>query len=334
MRCARGDGFFLLRYDRASGGGPPGEAPVTDSTKRTASVPTMETEDTTVRNTQVGASQAGQREHGVVMVLAGPNHGELIVLESDDTSIGRGRGCHVCIADEGLSRLHARIVRRADGFWVQDAGSKNGTYLRGERLTGAERLKDGDRIALGADTVLRFSLQDYLEHDAARRTVELTIRDPLTQLFNRRHLEERLVSEFGYAERHRTTLHVMMLDLDHFKDVNDGFGHQAGDRVLRQVAAALQDTLRVEDIVGRYGGEEFLVVTRGIGEQGAHVLAERLRACVENLQTTWEERPIKVTVSIGVAVRTDAHKTGAELVADADAALYRAKGAGRNRIEL
>jgi two-component system cell cycle response regulator len=292
----------------------------------------METEDTTVRHTQVDASQPGRRDHGTVMVLAGPNHGALIVLEADDTSIGRGRGCHICISDDGLSRLHARILRRADGFWVQDAGSKNGTYLRGERLTAPARLEDGDRIALGVDTVLRFSLQDHLEHDAARRTVELTIRDPLTQLFNRGHLEERLISEFGYAERHHTTLHVMMLDLDHFKEVNDSFGHQAGDRVLRQVAATLQDTLRVEDIVGRYGGEEFLVVTRGIGDEGAHVLAERLRARIEALQTTWEERPVRITVSVGVAERTDAHKTCQQLVADADAALYRAKSAGRNRV--
>ena len=305
---------------------------MTDSKTRPVSAPTMETEDTTVRHTQVDASQPGHREHGTVMVLAGPNHGALIVLEADDTTIGRGRGCSICISDEGLSRLHARIVRRADGFWVQDAGSKNGTYLRGERLVRGEKLEDGDRIALGADTVLRFSLQDHLEADAARRTIELTIRDPLTQLFNRRHLDERLVSEFGYAERHGTKLHVLMLDLDHFKDVNDTYGHQAGDRVLRQVALKLQETLRVEDIVGRYGGEEFLVVTRGIGDEGVHVLAERLRSRIEGLQTTWMERPVHVTVSIGVAERTAAHKSGPQLVADADAALYRAKSGGRNRI--
>lgn len=293
-----------------------------------------DTEETTAHLSDVESVREGDRTHGMVLVLAGPQNGTLFILDQPEITIGRGRANQIYLNDEGLSRRHARISRRADGFYLEDLHSKNGTFCQRQRVREPRRLIDGDRITMGANTVLRFTLQDSLEREASRQTVELTIRDPLTQLLNRRHLEDRLRGEFAYASRHGTRLHVLMVDLDHFKEVNDEHGHQAGDKVLRAVAAALERTLRVEDVIGRYGGEEFLVVARGIDTVGIEALADRLRKVIEDLDVHWESKTLKITASIGVATVSTELDTPEKLVAAADEAMYRAKGEGRNRTAL
>jgi diguanylate cyclase (GGDEF)-like protein len=173
-------------------------------------------------------------------------------------------------------------------------------------------------------------LQDELkERNADLERLSRT--DTLTGLPNRRHLQERLVEAAASAVRRNDTMAVLMVDVDHFKRVNDTFGHEAGDRVLHDVAATLQRACRAEDVVGRWGGEEFLVVAPITTAAGAGVLAERVRAAVATEPVQLAEAECPITVSIGVAAGTGDVEG---LLRKADAALYASKDGGRNRVTV
>jgi len=159
--------------------------------------------------------------------------------------------------------------------------------------------------------------------------------DALTRIWNRSAIIGRLEHEISRARREKRALAVAMLDIDHFKKVNDAHGHQAGDGVLREVAARLKALLRPYDAVGRYGGEEFLIILPGCDADDAAGLAERLREAVACEEVNVGEKTIPVTVSLGVSCLADADDPdAAQLVRLADDALYRAKAGGRNRVEL
>jgi diguanylate cyclase (GGDEF)-like protein len=169
---------------------------------------------------------------------------------------------------------------------------------------------------------------------AERRSFELAMKDMLTGLSNRRAISDELHAAVAGARRQGQLLSVLLLDIDHFKKINDGYGHQAGDAVLRNVAKTLQSRLRAQDQIGRFGGEEFLVVLPDTGVQGALILAEALRAAAEATPTPWGGQPIPATVSIGArGGLITPNDTPDSLVAEADAAMYRAKQGGRNRVE-
>ncbi len=181
-------------------------------------------------------------------------------------------------------------------------------------------------------------LNDALEELQEKNTLltRLSTTDSLTGLRNRAYLDDALVGEFSRARRLETDLTILMVDIDHFKRVNDRYGHQAGDGVLRQVAELIRGNLRTSDIAGRYGGEEFLIIlTARESGDGGLVFAERLRMNVEDLicvDATGNH--FNVTLSAGVATLCPEHANVDDLVSDADAALYRAKNSGRNRSEV
>jgi len=271
---------------------------------------------------------------GTLTLLSEPNPGAVYPIDDEGVVIGRTLDASLHIDDAGLSRKHARIYRVDGDYFVEDLGSTNGTTVNGERIKAPQRLDDGMRILLGKSTVLRFSLQDKLEQEAAKRVYEQTVRDGLTGLHNRRYLEDRLQTEFSYAIRHGVPLGVMVVDADHFKRINDTHGHQAGDAVLKALGKILQAVPRMEDMAARYGGEEFVVIARGVGLEGTVALAERIRTQVMDEKFAFEGKQIPVTVSIGVTA-TDhrRHQSPSAMVAAADNALYRAKSGGRNRVE-
>lgn len=172
-------------------------------------------------------------------------------------------------------------------------------------------------------------------HQAAMKKLEMVSRiDGLTQLFNRAHWQLRLSEEFSRAMRYETPLALIMFDLDHFKRVNDTYGHLGGDAVLCQVARIVRASVRENDIAGRYGGEEFGIILPSTSESGAMVLAERLRKTIEASPVPFEEKQIDVTSSLGIAEFQPGVKDFEQLIAMADAALYRAKETGRNRVIL
>jgi diguanylate cyclase (GGDEF)-like protein len=171
--------------------------------------------------------------------------------------------------------------------------------------------------------------------EAQRALREEATHDALTRLLNRRAILELLDKEIARAGRSGDALGVVLVDIDHFKRVNDELGHQAGDLVLREVATRLQQAARASDHVGRYGGEEFLVVLPSLKPEAAVAVAERLRRLVGERAVDASGRALSITLSAGVAVATDPSGTTAErLIEAADRALYAAKNAGRNRVEV
>jgi two-component system cell cycle response regulator len=270
---------------------------------------------------------------GTLTVLVGGDVGAVFTLDQAVTMLGRDAQATVSIDDDGVSRNHARIVLSNGVYDLEDLGSTNGTFVGRERVQGRVRLVDGSRLLLG-NTLLRFALQDQIEREASRRIYEMSVRDGLTGVFNRRYFDERLTSEFAFAARHGSASCVLLVDIDYFKRVNDRHGHQAGDMVLRRVAAELRSGIRTEDVLARYGGEEFAVLARGIDPAGARLFAERVRLMAERAHIVWEDVHVPVTISIGLAHNHagPAVAKAERLVAEADAALYGAKQAGRNRV--
>ena len=291
---------------------------------------------TTLRvDVQPTAAPAGARR-GVLTVLAGAPPGMLLTIGDSELTLGRTDEASVTFEDESLSRRHARFFSAHGSWFVEDLESTNGTFVNGALVREPTVLEDGARIQLGPNLVLRFTRQDDSELEATRRVYEASVRDALTGTYNRHFLDERIRAELSYANRHGTALSALFVDADHFKQVNDTHGHAAGDAVLRALARLLLDAMRSEDIVARFGGEEFVVLVRGVGEVGVLAIAERVRASVEALEIVHEGARIPITVSVGVATSSPARafETSEELLAVADAALYRANEAGRNKLWL
>jgi diguanylate cyclase (GGDEF)-like protein len=273
------------------------------------------------------------RDRCLLTMLQGPTPGSIQPV-TGEMVLGRGEDLPARIDDRGMSRLHARIFMVAGRFHVEDLGSTNGTRVNGERISTQRPLEDGDRIQLGESTLLKVTLVDAAEEEAARKLYESAVRDPLTGIYNRGHFDERLTGEFAYALRTQEPLTIMLLDLDHFKRVNDTHGHQAGDAVLTAAARALGGIVRVEDELARYGGEEFVIVARGIDHAASLAMAERLRDTIEQLTVTHEGTDLRLTLSVGVATMdaTCLFEQPEELLSAADRAVYQAKALGRNQV--
>jgi diguanylate cyclase (GGDEF)-like protein len=157
--------------------------------------------------------------------------------------------------------------------------------------------------------------------------------DPLTGVSNRLAIDEATTMMLAHSARYRQSLAVLMLDADHFKSVNDRFGHNGGDKVLRSLVFSIRATLRDSDLIGRVGGEEFVVLSPGADMASAMLLAERVRSTVEHTPLVIDGQSLTLTVSVGVAVAALNESDGTVLLQRADAALYEAKRAGRNRVE-
>ena len=241
------------------------------------------------------------------------------------------------------------LMPQIDGYKLAKIFKSDGRYVPIILLTALEDLDSKRRgLAAGADeflskpvnvlelqmrvsSMLRIRrLTNELE-DANRQLQTLATIDPLTKLMNRRVLDARLDQEFARAARYRHPLGCMMLDVDHFKKVNDTHGHLVGDRVLAQVGALITATIRKTDVAARYGGEEFVVVVPESSRTGALVLAERLRHAVASGGRDSSDLP-RVTVSVGIATTELGVASAQDLLRRADEALYEAKEAGRNRI--
>ncbi|SDA47278.1 PAS domain S-box-containing protein/diguanylate cyclase (GGDEF) domain-containing protein [Pseudomonas sp. NFACC15-1] len=162
----------------------------------------------------------------------------------------------------------------------------------------------------------------------------LSSTDQLTGLYNRGHWESNLKAAFARYQRYGHALSLVMLDIDHFKRVNDTYGHQAGDKVIEHVARLLHEHVRESDVAGRYGGEEFGVVLSDTDKAGAQIFAERLRKAIEALEVQFNDQTIRFTVSLGVADLSQPSNDHAELIARADQALYTSKKTGRNRVTV
>ena len=266
-----------------------------------------------------------------LLVMSGQCKGELHTLEVGATTLGRDAECDIVVPDDGISREHCRFHHDGDGVWVEDLGSTNGTWLDRQRITRRVKLVSGTRVRLGAGTLLRFVLQSEVDRAYYEELRAAAVRDPLTGVFNKRHLQERLCAELAYANRHGEPLALIMIDVDHFKQINDGYGHAAGDAVLAQLAAVLVTHTRGEDVIARFGGDEFVILARGTDINGARRLGERLRQAVAGFAFAHDGQDIAVTLSVGVTAVSGGQPAD-DLFNVADAALYEAKARGRDTV--
>lgn len=270
-----------------------------------------------------------------VIVVNGDSAGRMLPLKSE-VVIGRAASADLTLDEDGVSRKHAKLVLGEDGsIELVDLESTNGTFVNGEPVA-ARTLKDGDKIQIGSVSILKFSYQDALDEALQRNLYDSATRDSLTKAYNKRFFSESLPREIAFASRHRRPLVLVMFDVDHFKKINDGHGHPAGDYVLQTLAELVQQTIRREDVFARYGGEEFALLLRDVSEEQGIACAERVRAVIAETQFAFHGKSIPVTISLGVAAYLGGgggSNSAEALIVDADRYLYRAKQSGRNQVQ-
>jgi two-component system, cell cycle response regulator len=297
-------------------------------------LPEARTMEVSVRATDIGGPPTVPSivDRAVLLRMDGVQAGQIIGLEQWPFTVGRHPTNQLRIDEDSISRFHSRIIRNGDEYTVEDMGSRNGTFVGGKRVTRAP-LQHDSWLQFGPRVSFRFSMTDVREERLLRKLYESSTRDALTGAYNRLHFEERLRAEVAYAIRHKAQASLLLIDLDHFKRVNDTYGHPAGDAVLKRACEACSRALRTEDVFARFGGEEFAVVLRGIDVRGAARLGDRLRQSVSAEVVEHEGHRIQITLSAGaVSLACCTNPSAEELIAIADRRLYLAKQQGRNRV--
>lgn len=288
-------------------------------------------EDTTQRTMFSQGPDRPAPRSACVVVIHGESLGKRIDIHDRPLLVGRAQDADLLIEHKSVSRQHCRIWGENGRYRIEDLGATNPTRVNDARLERATTLKDGDRITVG-ESILKFISQDSIEASYHEEIYQLAIHDPLTELYNRRHFCALADKEIARATRHARPLALCLIDVDLFKQVNDRYGHVAGDGVLRQIGLALRDHARGDDVAARIGGEEFILLLPETAIADAEQSAQRLRTAIEAMAFTLGGEARKITVSIGIARLTPDRAARGPLMAAADAALYRAKREGRNRV--
>lgn len=287
---------------------------------------------TTIANL-VENSESEQNKQAVLIVMTGPTSGQTIHLEAKDSWIlGRSTESDIIFQEASVSRSHCELRYTGKDSWEAiDLNSSNGTWINGDRID-KKSLESGDKLQLGSSIIVKFVYQDELEAAFQRELYESATKDALTGLFSKRYFNEQLDVEFNYHKRTGKPLSVVLADIDHFKKINDTYGHIAGDFILKETGRIILNVLRKGDVAGRYGGEEMIFLLRETPLQGARIFAERLRQLIAGHAFIMDGKKISVTISLGCATFTQGnYGSPLELVKSADQFLYQAKKAGRNR---
>jgi len=245
--------------------------------------------------------------------------------------IGRDPQNNIVLESDSVSRRHAALERSDAGRILRDLGSTNGSYLNDIQVRSA-LLTNGDLVKVG-DTIFKYLVGANIESLYHEEIYNMTISDGLTQIANKRHFMENLEREFARAQRYGRQLALLMLDLDHFKRINDDLGHLTGDYVLKEFASAVRALLQPEQLFARYGGEEFVIIMPESAIEEARQLCNKLRDRVRGHSFEFERQRIIVTFSAGVGVVGPGMLEPCDLVKEADANLYEAKRLGRDRVE-
>ncbi|MBX3272080.1 MAG: diguanylate cyclase [Sandaracinaceae bacterium] len=284
---------------------------------------------TVITKSPGAGGEEGPRE-GCLVVIYGEDLGRRVPLGQEPCILGRSSKCDVQLDQESVSRNHARIRRQRTHYVISDLGSTNGTYVNDE-LVDEVVLRDGDQVKVGR-TIFKFIVSGNMEAQYHEEIYRLMTVDGLTELHNKRYFNEALEREASRSQRYSRTFSLVLFDIDRFKDINDTFGHLAGDSVLRQLGALVRTRVRRDDIPARTGGEEFSVIVPEVAREGAMNLAEKLRASIEAAVFKFEGTQIPVTISLGVAEWDPKLQDPQDLVRRADELLYEAKRTGRNRV--
>ncbi len=271
-----------------------------------------------------------QQDALVLIYPAGPNIGRKYELEGKTIVIGRDPSNDIVISSDSVSRRHARITTEGGRRLLTDMQSTNGTYVNEDPII-AQFISQGDQVKVG-DTIFKYLAGSDVETSYHEEIYRMTIIDGLTGAFNKRYFMEALEREMSRSQRYGRPLSVLMFDIDHFKRVNDTYGHLAGDYVLQALARVISTRARREEIFARFGGEEFVILLPETEKEGAMELAEQLRRRVGDYDFVFEGEEIPITISVGVATIHGDSLSENELIKLADDKLYEAKKAGRNCI--
>lgn len=291
--------------------------------------------DQTIITSISGVVGKKKPKRGYLFFLAGPLLGKFFPLQEGTTIIGRSPNADIAINDSRVSRKHLEVTVDRENVKIKDLGSTNGTFVNGEKIS-IYKLKADDKIQISPASIFKFSLADEDEKVAINELYELGVIDPLTNVYNKRYFIDRLKEEFSHSKRLKIPLSLMMIDIDFFKKINDTYGHLAGDHVLTKLAKIFQAMTRHEDIVARYGGEEFVIILRSTGEEGTHLLAERIRSAVQGTSVNFDGNEIKLSISVGIATQSEKviFDDPEKFIAEADRCLYYSKEHGRNRTTI
>ena len=269
----------------------------------------------------------------------GDQLGKRFSVEKHISIVGRSPEATIFIDEPSVSRMHAKIFSSLGKVNIEDLGSSNGTFLNDKPVKVKSPIQNGDMIRLGAILLKFFSStnMDNLVHDKIYRMVTV---DPGTGIYNKRHLTTTLNSEFKVARTYNQDISVIYYDLDFFKKVNDNYGHEAGDMILKESAQVVKSLVRKQDVLCRFGGEEFVIILPSTQEKVAAELAERIRSSLEGHvfkipQKSGGSQSIvnhRQTISMGVAGITSDMKDWKALLEKADNRLYKSKQTGRNKV--
>lgn len=290
----------------------------------------------TVSDVSVPSLHGLQDDCPGLLFLSGPRAGRCARMTPGRWIVGRSLDADIPFPHESVSRQHCELHVSADGTTsIRDLGSLNGTQVNGTPVGShaSVELQEGDQVRLSASAHLKFVRQSHREAELHEDLYRAAVHDPLTGLLNRRALDARLNQDFAYAQRHGPELVLAIIDLDHFKRVNDTWGHEAGDLVLKATAARIREQVRQEDLVARFGGEEFVLAMRGAQPQEAIALTERIRRRVALAPVRVPGGRVPVTLSAGVAHAGEPGiESASDILALADRRLYAAKRRGRNQV--
>jgi diguanylate cyclase (GGDEF)-like protein len=282
-----------------------------------------------VSSTEAADHLLGPKRAYLTVIRGGQDLGVYVEVQAT-TTIGRAPEATFTLQDLGVSREHARILANENGDHVlEDVGSTNGTRINGRALEGEHLLRDGDKIVVG-ESVLRFALADDMDIDFQSEIGTLVGTDPLTGLESKRRFDDALDYGIKVAAQEGQPLALLMMDMDGVKQINDTHGHLFGAHVIGETGRIIALHLGTDGHAARFGGDEFCAFLPGRDKARASKVAEHIRDAVETANMSKDGIPLKPTISIGVGVFPDDAGTSLDLVAHADAALYRAKAAGKN----
>ncbi|MBN2339931.1 MAG: diguanylate cyclase [Deltaproteobacteria bacterium] len=290
---------------------------------------TADNEKTAITSFEAIRKQAGE-EALVQIYPPGTDLGKKWVLNKPQISIGRGANNDIVIETQAVSRRHSILELNDKQRILRDMNSTNGTYINGEKIS-SRQLQPGDQVKIG-DRVFKYLVGSDIESVYHEEIYRMTIVDGLTGIYNKRFFLDELSREAERARRYERPLSLIMFDIDHFKQINDTYGHVAGDAVLQTLSKLVQANIRQSEIFARYGGEEFAILIPEITINGASSLAEKIRNLISEHHFQFENQRIPVTVSLGVDVLNHDNPSPKALIKRADQKLYQAKKAGRNRV--
>jgi two-component system, cell cycle response regulator len=264
-----------------------------------------------------------------LLVLHGPLLGRTFMIEQPVLTIGRSSQCDIQIDDENVSRKHAEISFRDGLVWLTDLQSTNGSYVNSKRVSEIP-LNDGDLVLIGR-VLFKFIYSTFVENRFFGQMYSLAITDFITGIANRQQILNLLEQEFSRARRYDRPLSILVYDIDRFKEINDTYGHLAGDEMLIESSRIVKDHLRSEDHYGRLGGDEFLIICPETSAEQTLALGKRIQVVLSKTDFLVKDKIIFFTISVGAATLSMKVSSSDEFTQLANQALYRAKNAGRNQ---